>query len=214
VADIAAGMYAYGGILAALYERERTGAGSTIDVALLDALGEWMTQPTYYTVYGQRPARRTGGRHASIAPYGPYRTSEGIVYLGVQNDREWMVLCRDILDRPDLVDDERFVGNPERVAHDQQLTAIMEGVFAAMTADRLVELLDAARIACARVRTPDEFFEHPQLRDRHRWREVGSPGGPVQALVPPVTVPGRDPLMREVPALGQHNASIRAEFGG
>jgi crotonobetainyl-CoA:carnitine CoA-transferase CaiB-like acyl-CoA transferase len=214
VADIATGMYAYTGILTALYERERTGNGSTLDIAMLDALGEWMTQPTYYTVYGERAPARTGARHASIAPYGPYRAGDGAtVYLGVQNDREWAVLCRDVLGRPELAGDPRFAHNPERVAHDDQITAILEAAFAGTTADRVVELLDGAGIACARMRTPAEFFAHPQLRARERWREVGTPGGPVRALVPPATVRGREPLMRDVPALGQHNDAIRAEFG-
>ncbi|MFL6130043.1 MAG: CaiB/BaiF CoA transferase family protein [Mycobacteriales bacterium] len=213
VADIAAGMYAYAGILTALYERERTGTGSTLEVALLDALGEWMTQPVYHTVYGQQPARRSGTRHASIAPYGPYRTGDGAsVYLGVQNDREWAVLCRDILHRSDLADDARFAHNPDRLVHDDQITGILEDSFATMTADAVVDLLDAAGIACARMRTADQFFEHPDLRARRRWRQVGSPGGPVDALIPPVTVYGREPLMRDVPALGQHNGSIRNEF--
>jgi itaconate CoA-transferase len=213
VADIAAGMYAYAGILTALYERERTGAGSTLDVAMLDALGEWMMQPAYYTVYGRQPPRRTGARHASIAPYGPYRAGDGsMVYLGVQNDREWAVLCRDILGRPELINDARFAGNSGRVEHDEEITAILEGLFATMTADRAVELLDAAGIACARMRPPAELFEHPQLQARDRWRQVGSPGGPIQALIPPVGVRGRQPLMRDVPALGRDNAAIRREL--
>jgi itaconate CoA-transferase len=214
VADIATGMYAYAGILAALYERERTGGGSTLDVALIDALGEWMMQPTYYSVYGQQPARRTGARHASIAPYGPYQAGDGsTVFLSVQNDREWAVLCRDVLGRPELIDDERFARNTERVEHDGDITSILEAAFAHMSADRVVELLDEAGIACARMRTPAEFFAHPQLEARRRWREVGSPGGAIAALVPPVTVRGREPLMRDVPALGQDNVAIRREFG-
>jgi itaconate CoA-transferase len=213
VADIATGMYAYTGILTALYERERIGAGSTLDVAMIDALGEWMMQPTYYSVYGNRPARRTGARHASIAPYGPYRAGDGsTVYLSVQNDREWATLCRDVLGRPELIDDERFTRNPERVEHNDEITPILEASFATMTADNAVELLDKAGIACARMRTPTEFYDHPQLEARDRWREVGSPGGPIRALVPPVSVRGRTLLMRDVPALGRDNASIREEF--
>jgi crotonobetainyl-CoA:carnitine CoA-transferase CaiB-like acyl-CoA transferase len=213
VADIATGMYAYAGILTALYERERTGAGSTLEVAMIDALGEWMMQPTYYSVYGQQVARRTGARHASIAPYGPYRAGDGgTVYLSVQNDREWAVLCRDILGRPELIEDERFARNTERVAHNEQITAILEAAFAAMTADGVVELLDEAGIACALMRTPAEFFDHPQLQARDRWRQVDTPGGPIRALLPPVSVRGREPLMRDVPALGQDNAAIRHEF--
>jgi crotonobetainyl-CoA:carnitine CoA-transferase CaiB-like acyl-CoA transferase len=213
VGDIATGMYAYSGILTALYERERTGSGGTLDVALIDALGEWMMQPTYHSVYGSQSPRRTGARHASIAPYGPYATGDGAtVYLGVQNDREWAALCRDVLARPALIDDERFARNTERVQHDEDLTRILEFAFAGKAADEVLELLDRAGIACARMRTPAEFFEHPQLQARDRWRTVGSPGGPIRALVPPVSVRGREPLMRDVPALGQDNDSIRGEF--
>lgn len=213
VADIATGMYAYSGILTALYERERTGVGSAIEVAMIDALGEWMMQPTYFSVYGQEPPRRTGARHASIAPYGPYRAGDGSsVFLSVQNDREWATLCAVVLGRPELAEDPRFAHNTERVAHDDDITAIIEGAFSSHTADGTVDLLDTAGIACARLRTPAEFAAHPQLRARDRWRTVDSPGGQIRALLPPVTVPGREPRMGAVPGLGQHNAAIRAEF--
>ena len=212
VADIAAGMYAYTGVLTALYERERTGRGSSFEVSLLDALGEWMTQPYYYTVYGQAEVRRTGARHASISPYGPYRAGGGEVFIGLQNEREWAVLCERVLARPDLVSDERFATNPDRVKHDDELTAIIEGVLASMTPDEVVARLDAAGIASARLRTPAEFAAHPQLEARDRWREADTPGGPVRALLPPVTVPGREAAMGAVPALGQHTESVLAEF--
>jgi itaconate CoA-transferase len=214
VADIAAGMYAYSGILAALYERERTGEGTSLDVAMLDALGEWMSQPFYYSVYGGQPPRRTGARHASISPYGPYAAAGGDqVFLGIQNEREWAVLCEKILDRPDLVADGRFATNPDRVAHDDELTPIIEDVLAAIPAGELAVALDQAGIANARLRTPAEFAAHPQLRARDRWREVDTPGGPIRALLPPVDVPGREAVMGGVPALGQHTEAIRAELG-
>ena len=212
VADIAAGMYAYTGVLAALYDRERTGRGSSFTVSLLDALGEWMTQPYYYTVYGQAEVRRTGARHASISPYGPYRAGGGEVFIGLQNEREWAVLCERVLARPDLVSDERFATNPDRVKHDDELTEIIEGVLASMAPDEVVARLDAAGIASARLRTPAEFAAHPQLEARDRWREADTPGGPVRALLPPVTVPGREAAMGTVPALGQHTESVLAEF--
>jgi len=212
VADIAAGMYAYAGVLTALYERERTGRGSSFTVSLLDALGEWMTQPYYYTVYGQAEVRRTGARHASISPYGPYRAGGGEVFIGLQNEREWAVLCERVLARPDLVSDERFATNPDRVKHDDELTEIIEGVLRSMTPDEVVARLDAAGIASARLRTPAEFAAHPQLEARDRWREADTPGGPVRALLPPVTVPGREAAMGTVPALGQHTESVLAEF--
>ena len=214
VADIAAGMYAFSGILTALYERERTGRGTSVDVSMLEALGEWMSQPVNFTVYGGHPARRTGARHTSISPYGPYTVAGGgQVFIGIQNEREWAVLCRQILGRPELIADERFATNPDRVVHDEELTGIIEAALAGIAPDRLTGLLDEAGIASARLRTPQEFAEHPQLAARDRWREVDTPGGPVRALLPPVTVPGREPLMGPVPALGQHNEAIRAELG-
>jgi crotonobetainyl-CoA:carnitine CoA-transferase CaiB-like acyl-CoA transferase len=213
VADIAAGMYALSGVLTALYERERTGHGASFDVAMLDALGEWMSQPYYYSVYGGQAPRRTGARHASISPYGPYAAAGGEVFIGLQNEREWAVLCERILGRPELMTDERFSTNTSRVAHDAELTAIIEAALASVPADQVVARLDAAGIANARLRTPAEFAAHPQLAARDRWREVDSPGGPIQALLPPVTAEGREPAMGAIPALGQHTASILAELG-
>ena len=212
VADIAAGMYAYTGVLTALYERERTGRGSSFTVSLLDALGEWMTQPYLYTVYGGREPRRTGARHASISPYGPYQARGGEVFIGLQNEREWAVLCDKVLARSDLITDERFATNPDRVKHDDELTVIIEDVLASMTPDEVVARLDAAGIASARLRTPAEFAAHPQLAARDRWREADTPGGPVRALLPPVTVPGREAAVGAVPALGQHTEAVLAEF--
>jgi crotonobetainyl-CoA:carnitine CoA-transferase CaiB-like acyl-CoA transferase len=213
VADIAAGMYAFTGVLTALYERERTGAGSVIEVAMLDALGEWMTQPYLYSVYGGEPPRRTGARHASISPYGPYAAADGQVFLGLQNEREWAVLCREILGRPELISDPRFTANTDRVANDDALTLIIETALRDLTAAEVEARLDAAGIANARLRTPAEFGAHPQLTARDRWRQVDTPAGQVRAMLPPVTVPGREPAMGKVPALGEHTAAILAELG-
>jgi itaconate CoA-transferase len=213
VADIAAGMYAFSGVLTALYERERTGEGTSVHVAMLEALGEWMSQPYLYTVYGGEEPRRTGARHASISPYGPYAAADGQVFLGLQNDREWAVLCREILGRPELVADERFATNIDRVVNDGELTPIIETALAELTAADVEARLDAAGIANARLRTPAESAAHPQLAARDRWRHIGTPGGPVRALLPPVTVTGREAAMGDVPALGQHTAAILAELG-
>jgi crotonobetainyl-CoA:carnitine CoA-transferase CaiB-like acyl-CoA transferase len=213
VADIAAGMYAFTGVLTALYERERTGTGSSVEVAMLDALGEWMSQPYLYSVYGGQPPRRTGARHASISPYGPYAAGNGQVFLGLQNEREWAVLCSQILGRPELTADPRFATNTDRVANDGELTPIIEAALATLTATEVEARLDAAGIANARLRTPAEFAEHPQLAARDRWRDVATPGGPVRSLLPPVTVPGREAAMGAVPALGEHTAAILDELG-
>jgi crotonobetainyl-CoA:carnitine CoA-transferase CaiB-like acyl-CoA transferase len=213
VADIAAGMYAFTGVLTALYERERTGQGSAVEVAMLDALGEWMTQPYLYSVYGGEPPRRTGARHASISPYGPYAAADGQVFLGLQNEREWAVLCREILGRPELISDPRFATNTDRVRSDEQLTLIIETVLRQLTVAEVEQRLDGAGIANARLRTPAEFAAHPQLAARDRWRQVDTPAGPVRALLPPVTVPGRETAMGGVPALGEHTAAILTELG-
>jgi itaconate CoA-transferase len=213
VADIAAGMYAYSGVLTALYEREKTGTGSTVEVAMLEALGEWMSQPYLYTVYGGEPPRRTGARHVSISPYGPYQTGDGQIFLGLQNEREWGVLCREVLREPELAKDPRFATNTDRVTNDAELTHVIETALATMSADEVIAVLDSAGIATARLRTPAEFAAHPQLLARDRWRDVDTPSGPVQALLPPVTVPGREPAMGAVPALGEHTAAVLAELG-
>jgi itaconate CoA-transferase len=212
IADIAAGMYAYSSILTALYDRQRTGQGASLHVAMIDALGEWMSQPAYFSRYGQEPPRRTGARHPSISPYGPFRVSDGSVFLGIQNEREWLVLCRDILRRGDLATDPRFAANPDRVAHNDELTAIIEDCFASRSADEVSDMLEQAGIASARLRTPEEFTRHPQLRARGRWRRVRTPGGEIDALLPPVEAAGQEPVMGPVPALGEHTKAVRAEF--
>jgi crotonobetainyl-CoA:carnitine CoA-transferase CaiB-like acyl-CoA transferase len=214
VADIAAGMYALSGILAALYERERTGLGTALDVAMLDALGEWMSQPAYYYGYGHKPARRTGSRHASISPYGAYATSGGAtVFIGIQNEREWAVFSERVLSRPELVTDARFSTNTARVEHEGELREIIEASLGTMTRAEVELILDEIGIANARRRSPEELFQHPQLVARHRWREVVSPAGNFEALLPPVSVAGREAPMGPVPSLGQHNDAIRAELG-
>jgi itaconate CoA-transferase len=214
IADIATGMYAYSGILTALLRRAATGVGATVEVAMLDALGEWMIQPAYHAVYGGSETRRTGAKHASIAPYGPYRAGDGNqVFLAVQSDREWVRLCREVLRRPDLADDPRFAHNPERVAHDHLIGPLIESALAAFDADQIVELFGETGIACARLRRPGELFDHPQLAGRDRWQQIQAPGGAVRALLPPVDLDEVEPVLGPVPRLGEHNDALRAEFG-
>jgi itaconate CoA-transferase len=213
VADIAAGMYAYSGILTALYDRERTGAGTALQVSMLDALSEWMTQPAYFSHYGARPLPRTGARHPSISPYGPFQARGGAVFFGIQNEREWLVFCRDVLRRGDLAADPRFASNPDRAARNDELTAIIEGSFASQTPDEVIGALEEAGIACARLRAPGELTQHPELRARGRWRPVGTPAGDIDALLPAVQAVGQEPVMGPVPAFGEHTEAVRAEFG-
>jgi len=214
VADIAAGMYAYSGILTALLARAATGHGTTVDVSLFDALAEWMSAPAYYTAYGGSSPRRSGPDHASIAPYGPFADRDGReVYLGIQNAREWTRFCADVLRQPELADDERFSTNSLRVTHRAELAAAIGRVFRTLTADEILARLEAAQIASARMNSVQEFVEHPQLATRDRWREIGSPAGPIRALSPPASFEGLAPAMGAVPALGEHSDRILRELG-
>jgi itaconate CoA-transferase len=213
IADIAGGMYAYSGILTALLQRERTGQGTSLEVSLFEALGEWMGYAMYYTFGGRQPAR-TGASHATIAPYGPYRTRDGQeVIFGIQNNREWATFCTRVLQRPALVDDARFQNNYLRVQHRADVDAEIEGVFGDLAPAEVMARLEAAQIANARLNTVEQFINHPQLKGRNAWRQVDSPVGPVRALVPPVRMEDVEPIMGAIPALGEHRESILAELG-
>lgn len=214
VADIAAGMYAYTNILSALLLRGKTGAGSHIDVSMLEAMGEWMGYPLYYAYDGAPPPPRTGASHASIYPYGPFQAGDGkTVMLGLQNEREWTAFCDTVLLQPDVATDTRFDSNAQRNANREALQALIVQTFAALTAAQVVERLEQAGIANARVNEMADLWEHPQLQARQRWRTVGTPQGDVPALLPPGVNSAFDYRMEAVPAVGQHNASILAELG-
>ncbi len=214
VADIAAGMYAYSGILTALLMRHQTGAGVVLEVSMLEAIGEWMGYPVYYGTDGDAALPRTGARHAAIAPYGPFAARDGeVVYLGVQNEREWQAFCAQVLERPELAGDRRFASNGSRVAHRAALDAEIEGVFGGLSTSQILKRLESARIANARLRTVRQFVDHPQLAARGRWHEVGTPTGPVRALAPPATIDGVEPVMGPVPDLGAHTDAILVELG-
>jgi itaconate CoA-transferase len=214
VADIAAGMYAYSGILTALLARHTTGRGTTVDVSLFHALGEWMGYAAYYAAYSGTPPPRSGANHASIAPYGPVRAGDGgLVYLAIQNPREWSRFCRDVLRRSELEEDARFATNGLRVQHRQALHEVIESAFAALTTSDVVARLDSAQIGWARMNSMAEFLNHPQLAGRDCWRDIGSPAGALRAMVPPVRMEGVEPAMGDVPALGQHTQAILEELG-
>jgi itaconate CoA-transferase len=213
IADIAAGMYAYSGILTALLRRATTGQVSAVEVSLFEALAEWMGSPANYTAYGGRQPARSGADHATIAPYGPVATADGAVVLGLQNDREWRSLCAVVLGDADLADDPRFVTNSARVEHRGELTALIEAELADLDTDAASALLDEAGIANARLNQVRDFLEHPVLEKRDRWRPVDVPGGTISALRPPVDIAGVDPVMGPVPALGAHTDAILRELG-
>jgi itaconate CoA-transferase len=212
IADISAGMYAYSGILTALLARKDTGEGTVVDVALIDALGEWMGYAAYYTEYGGTQPPRTGASHATIAPYGPYRTCDGSIIVAVHSSREWTEFCGRVLQQPPLAQDARFQTNVLRVQHRAALTETIESVLSHLPSAEVLRRLEAANIANARVNSIREYLQHPQLAARECWREVDSPAGPIRALVPPVRMQDVDPVMGAVPALGQHSRAILEEL--
>ena len=214
IADIAAGMYAYTNILAALIERGRTGKGKGIDVSMLESMVEWMSYPLYYAFDGAEPPPRAGAAHATIYPYGPFPTGDGkIVMLGLQNEREWQVFCAKVLGKPELATDARYASNAKRTAARDALRKLIVAEFAGLTAEQVVARLDDAQIANARVNTMADVWEHPQLKARHRWVQVETPAGPVPALLPPGVPDAAHARMDAVPALGQHTGAILAELG-
>ena len=214
IADIAAGMYAYSGILAALLQRQKTGEGARIDVSMLEALSEWMSYPLYYAFDGASAPERSGAAHATIYPYGPFEAGDGgVVMLGLQNEREWVVFCAQVLRRPELATDPRFDANARRHANRAVLALIIGEVFRTLTAAELVARLDAAQIANARVNTMHELWAHPQLEARRRWIDVDTPAGPIPALLPPGASNAFDYRMGAIPALGAHTDTILRELG-
>jgi itaconate CoA-transferase len=214
MADIAAGMYAYTNILAALMHLQQTGQGQHIDVSMLESLSEWMGYPLYYAFEGAPPPPRTGASHATIYPYGPFPAGDGkTVMLGLQNEREWKVFCEKVLCNPLLCTDARFSNNAKRSAARQELSDLIVQAFSQLTAEQVAQQLEAAGIANAQVRTMAQVWEHPQLIARKRWCDVDTPVGPVPALLPPGSWQHGAPRMDAVPALGQHTDAILASCG-
>lgn len=213
ISDIAAGMYAYTNILASLIDREKTGLGRNIDISMLESTVEWMGYPLYYTHDGQSAPTRAGAHHATIFPYGPYDASDGrTVMLGVQNEREWVRFCADVLRRPELADDEKFANNASRHRHRDELGDIIRPLLAGISSVELVRRLENAKIANARVNTMADVWDHQQLQARSRWSSVETPAGSIPALAPPGTLPG-ETRMGRVPEVGQDTEAILAELG-
>ncbi|HEY5609207.1 MAG TPA: CaiB/BaiF CoA-transferase family protein [Alphaproteobacteria bacterium] len=212
IADIASGVTASNAILAALLQRTKTGAGDHIEVSMLEAMAEWMGYPMYFALDGAPPPPRTGAGHATIYPYGPYATADGSVFFGLQNDREWAAFAEIVLGRRDLAADPRFKGNTGRTNHRDLLEPILAGVLSSLSTVEAVRRLERADIATARVNDMAALWAHPQLAARGRWRQFGSPMGPLPGLTP-VSGESWEPRFDPVPALGEHTEAILAELG-
>jgi crotonobetainyl-CoA:carnitine CoA-transferase CaiB-like acyl-CoA transferase len=213
-ADIAAGMYAFSSILAALLRRERSGEGAVIDITMLEALGEWMGFPAYFTAYGGSAPSRSGAHHSTIVPYGPFRAGDGqTVFISVQNEREFAAFCEKVLKKPALARDPRFSSSPARQQNRHAMHAEIENVFAKLKTTEIIERLEAADIANARLNDMEQFWRHPQLAARDRWARVGSSAGEIDSLKPPFNLSDFEPRMEPIPALGEHTGAILAELG-
>jgi itaconate CoA-transferase len=214
VGDIGAGVYGAMGIIAALYERRATGQGRIVETSLFDALTEWMGYPVYYTLYGGEPPARAGVRHATVVPYGSYRCGDGTeVNFAVQTDAQWRLFCRDVCEHPEWEDDPRYATSSDRRVHRDELETAIEEAFAAHPRTEITRRLDAADIPYGDVHSVAGFIEHPQLGARNRWREIDSPAGPLQALLPPIALEGTEPVMGAVPDVGEQTDEILCELG-
>lgn len=214
ISDIAAGMYAYSSILSALLLRGSTGQGSRIDVSMLESMVEWMGFPMYYAFEGAAPPPRAGASHATIYPYGPFPVGDGSeVMLGLQNEREWAAFCQIVLEQSDLAADSRFSNNSQRVANKEALRVLIVTTFASLSRAQVIQRLEAASIANASVNTMLDVWNHPQLAERKRWRQVDSAAGPLPALMPPASNSAFQARMDKIPALGENSATILAGLG-
>lgn len=218
IADIAAGMYAYTNILSALLQRGKDGQGCRIDISMLESMVEWMNFPMYYAFGGAPGPVPSGASHASIYPYGPFEASDGQVMLGIQNEREWVKFCSDVLQQPDLASDPRFSSNTLRTKNRNALKAIICDVFSQLTASETIARLEAASIANANLNDMQGVWKHAQLQARDRWVDIQTPVGTVPALLPPGSTKsakqgGYAAQMGSVPKVGEHNEAILAELG-
>ena len=214
IADIAAGMYAYTNILAALLQRGKTGKGSVIDISMLESLSEWMSFPMYYAYKGAEPPPRNGASHATIYPYGPFKAGDGkTIMLGLQNEREWAHFCEKVLENPALAQDERFDQNFKRNEKRDELLEIINTCFSKLTSDQLIARLEKAQIANAHLNDMKGLWKHEQLQARNRWSEVDTPNGSIAALLPPGLNDSYEYRMDAIPAVGEHTDSILQELG-
>jgi crotonobetainyl-CoA:carnitine CoA-transferase CaiB-like acyl-CoA transferase len=214
IADACSGFYAFSAIMVALYDRQHGGRGRRIDISILDCLAEWMMGPAYFSMYRGRDLPRAGMRHNIIVPYGPYRVGDGrMVNLAIQNQGQWERFCRVVLERPELVGEERFATNERRLANREELEPLIERVFAECTADEVRARLERADVPFGDLNRVVDLVAHPQLVERNRIRAVESPAGLVRAFLPPFNLEGVEPSMGAIPEVGQHTDEVLKELG-
>ena len=212
VGDCGAAVYATIGTLAALYERQATGQGRIVETSLFDALSEWMGYPLHYTKYGGSAPARAGVRHATVVPYGSYRCQDGGVLLAAQTEAQWRAFCA-VCGHPEWETDPRYLNPPLRREHRAELEAAIDDALGALPRAEVVRRLEAADIPFGSLNSVAEFVDHPQLVARDRWREIETPVGPIQSLLPPFDLEGATAQMGDIPEVGQHTTEVLAEVG-
>lgn len=214
IADIAAGTTAYNSILTSLLQRGKTGRGCRLDISMLECMAEWMSFPLYYAYEGQEAPKMSGAEHASIYPYGAFECGRGgKVMLGMQNEREWKVFVTEVLQKEELLDDERFRSTALRAENRKELKRIIEAVFADFSAEEVLEKLESNGIANANVTDMAGLWAHPQLQARERWTQVQTEKGSIRALKPTGMPEGQEGTMDPIPKVGEHGEEILREFG-
>ncbi|QVQ52637.1 CoA transferase [Spiractinospora alimapuensis] len=213
--DIAAGATALYSILAAEMVRRTTGRGEYIDVSLLEAGLAWTVwESGAYFGSGEIPAA-TGTRHRRSTPYQAYATSDGFVTIGANNDRLWTRLVRDVLDRPEWLDDERFHSLPARMEHIDELQEEIEALTTTRTTAEWIEALDKGGIPGGPVLTYDQALSDPHVQARGMVAELDHPIiGPMRTIAPPTKFRNLDfSIGGPAPWLGQHTRTVLAEAG-
>ena len=201
IADISSAMYAFSSILAALYRRRSTGEGASIEVSMLESLAEWTAAPTYAAVGRGVVPPRAGHRHTMIAPYGMYAMSDGeLVMIGVQSNRDWESFATHVLLEPDLATDPRFVDNADRIAHIDELEALINERFGSVPPAELLDRLRRGRVTHSFVRDPLALWQHEQLRARDRFTTVATPTGEAEVYRSPFNISDVDEPAASVPA--------------
>lgn len=209
VGDIASAMYAFSSILAALYRKQATGEGASVEVSMLESLAEWTSAPTLNAVGNGVVPPRSGHRHTMIAPYGLYALADGTdVLIGVQSNRDWAAFAEHVLVDSTLVDDPRFRDNPARIANIEDLEAIINATFTSVSAEEILQRLVTGKVTHSKVNDPLALWQHDQLRARDRFMSVRTPTGEAEVYKPPFNLSGVDGPDPQVPALGQDETGL------